>query len=104
MTVQEQLFEAHLRSCIDVCHQLDYHPGYFERMLNEHGGVGAAKRLMVPNDREGQTGFQRIMGLGRPDLTVEHAMLEPNFSSLFTAQELTLARWRLDNPHWARGL
>mgnify|MGYP003691678197 CR=1 FL=1 len=99
-----ELLTAHLFECTRQCRELGYHPNYFEQQLHEVGGLAASRALLRPSNREGQTGFQRIMDLSRQDLTVEHAVLDERFSALFTQQERDLARWRLENPAWARGL
>ncbi|EJB8515019.1 TPA: hypothetical protein NL046_006090 [Pseudomonas aeruginosa] len=97
-------FTTHLRDSIQECRKLGYSPTEFERMLNTWGGLAAAKRLLVPSTKEGQTGFQRVMKLNRRELTVEYAVLLDRFRDLFSPEELKLAQWRLDNPQWAEGL
>ena len=49
--------------------ELGYRPTYFLRMVNELGGVGAAKRLLGTDDL--QAGLTRLWELGRLDLSVE---------------------------------
>jgi len=73
--------------------ELHYHPGYFIKMVKTQGGVGAAKTLLaqpLPAD-----GFSILKKLGRPDLTLEAAVLEQRWSSMFSATELATARARL---------
>jgi len=43
-----------------------------------------------------QTGFKELIARGRPELTMESIMLQPEFASLFKAAELAAARWRLE--------
>ncbi len=74
--------------------ELRYHPGYFIKMVKMQGGVGAAKTLLAqPLAAEGVSILKK---LGRPDLTVEAAVLEQRWSSMFSATELATARARLE--------
>jgi hypothetical protein len=67
---------------------------YFIKMVKTQGGVGAAKTLLAqPLPAEG---FSILKKLGRPDLTVEAAVLEQRWSSMFSATELATARARLE--------
>lgn len=86
-------FADRLKDSIIESRKLGYNPSVFEGMLNSYGAVGAAKRLLLPS--EGQTGLKRLISLGRKDLTVEAIMLEPEFSVLFSEQELEAAAWHL---------
>ena len=73
--------------------ELGYHPTYFLRMVNELGGVGAAKRLLGTDDL--QAGLTRLWELGRLDLSVEaHAVRKP-WNDLFSRDELSEACERL---------
>jgi hypothetical protein len=62
-------------------------------MLREHQGLGTAKKLIASGAI--QDGFRKVVELGRPDLTMESIMLEPEFQTLFSRAELDAARWRL---------
>ena len=53
-------------------------------MVERHGAVEAAKRLLVNGDI--QTGLLRLLRLGRVDLTVEHAVLDPGGPSSSTTR------------------
>jgi len=66
----------------------------FTGMLERHGGVQTAKRLIAAG--EIQSGIRRLAELGRINITMERIMLEPEFAPLFTAGELDAARWRLN--------
>jgi len=63
-------------------------------MVDEHGGVATARRLIKSGDF--QDGLMKLISLGRIDLTVEHAVLEERWRDLFTDQEREVARWRLE--------
>lgn len=62
-------------------------------MLGEHGARGAAKQLL--KDTEAASGFTRLWECGRLDLTIEFRATRPQWSSLFTEEELAVARDRL---------
>jgi hypothetical protein len=60
-------------------------------MLEERGGVATAKALL--SKPAPSAGFVRlVMDLGRPDLTMEHFVLQQEFQGLFSANELAKAR------------
>ena len=98
MTIREE-FSGRLRSAMDECASLGYPPSRIRQMFDASHPVEVAKRLVVSGYF--QDGFRAVIGMGRPDLTVESIMLEERFSTLFTVQELKAARWRLDNSQRA---
>src|SRR4051794_5879366 len=71
-----------------------YNATYFLRMLAEHGGVETARRL-VASDSPSE-GFTQLYLKGRLELTVEAAVLEPDFAALFDHELLDRARTRLE--------
>jgi hypothetical protein len=93
VSVEDQ-FGAKLRASIEVCHELGYHPTRFTQMLDSIGARATAAKLVVNGDM--QTGFKELVGRGRPELTMESIMLQPEFVSLFKPAELAAARWRLE--------
>ena len=72
-----------------------YIPRRFIDMVNESGGLGAAKRLLNPPDVS--DGFRRLWEAKRLDLTVEAVVLQDKWVSLFTLEELSTARQRLED-------
>ena len=72
------------------CH---YTATYFLRLFDTYGGVGAAKRL--PATDTPSDGFTRLWECDRLDLTVEAHVIRPEYASLFTEQEIQIARNRL---------
>ena len=88
-----ELFEAQLWQTVQDATALGYYPRIFERMLHEFGGLQTAQRLIVSGDI--QYGFERLVALGRIDLTMEQVRLRPEFQPLFSSAELDAARWRL---------
>lgn len=69
-------------------------------MVERHAAVEAAERLLVSGDI--QTGLLRLLRLGRVDLTVEQAVLDPRWAELFYDQDRQLAQWRLDQAQRER--
>ena len=73
--------------------EANYNARYFIQMVSESGGLGAARRLLAsPAPAQG---FTSLWEAGRLDLSVEATVLEPEYSSLFSSQELRVARRRL---------
>ena len=71
-----------------------YRATYFLRMISEHGGVGAAKRLLAAS--EPQAGLSRLWELGLLEHSMEALVLDPRWAKLFTNTERETARFRLD--------
>ena len=72
-----------------------YRPTYFLRMVNERGGVAAARHLL--RDGTISEGFARLWDEARLDLSVEAVVLDPQWRALFTSDELAVAQMRLDD-------
>lgn len=80
----------------DEFRQLDppYTPTAWIGMIHRQGAAEAAKRLLVNGGI--QSGFERLIKLGRADLNVEQAVLNSRWSALFTDDHRAAARWRLE--------
>jgi hypothetical protein len=63
-------------------------------MVGDHGGVGAAQRLLHGPDAS--DGFTTLWEARRLELSVEAHVLLPRFRALFTQRELRKARHRLE--------
>ena len=74
--------------------EANYTATYFVGMLSNYGGLGTAQRLLAST--EVSTGFATLYERGRLDLTVEALVIQPKFASLFTDEEIDIARQRLD--------
>ncbi len=81
-----EIYRAALREC-------NYKATYFLRMVEQDGGVKAAKRLLAGHDP--QSGFTTLWECKRLDLTVEAHVIRPEYAELFTADEIDSARRRL---------
>ena len=72
-----------------------YHATRFLRMVGEQGGVSTAKQLLqAPGHPEG---FTKLWELGGLKISMEALVLEPRWASLFTEEELRIARKRLED-------
>jgi hypothetical protein len=67
----------------------------FLQMVSERGGLRTAHDLLATDTPS--EGFTALWELRRLDLTVEAAVLEPEFESLFTDTERDVARRRLND-------
>ena len=94
MTDLEKLFHLEM---IDIyaraLKECGYRASRFLVMVNERGGLQAAKTLI--NAPGVSDGFVALWERGRPDLTVEAIILDPRWKELFTNHELDIARERL---------
>jgi len=63
----------------------------FAPMVEEYGGVGAAKRLLAKGPAYGQ--YEDPYRLGRLDLIMEYQVVQEEFRPLFNAEELETASW-----------
>jgi hypothetical protein len=92
----EDEFEAVCLEAIDTCGKLSppYRPTAWQTMIKNHGAVEAARRLVVNGDI--QSGFERLVRAGRPDLTIEWAITDPYWRPLFGPQYRDAAQWRLN--------
>jgi|SRR5215213_3234969 len=94
MTLEAEFEQACWRA-VEECRELGYVPTVWISMMNGPGGaVAAARRLLANGDV--QSGFERLIRMGRQDLTVEHAALDPRWSDLFDEAHRDAARWRLE--------
>ncbi len=77
----------------DAKREVGYNATRFLVMVRELGGLQTAHRLLG-GDRI-HDGFGELLLAGRPDLTVEALVLKPEFQTLFSDEELRVARQRL---------
>lgn len=77
---------------------IGYNASRVIQMVNEVGGLSAAKQLI--NSDQPSEGFTRLWELGRLDVAVEARALKPGFRPLFTAPELKKCRDRLSAYDW----
>ena len=70
-----------------------YHATYFSRMVSEHGGWAAAKRLLSTSEE--QTGLTRLWELKLLHISVEALVLQEPWDKLFSDAERQTALERL---------
>lgn len=73
--------------------EIGYNATRFLMMVKELGGLNAAHHLLA--GQRIHDGFAELLLAGRPDLTVEALVLEPEVLHLFSEAELRAARERL---------
>lgn len=66
--------------------EFNYSERRYKAMLNRRGGLETAKRLL--KSKKILQGYSTLHDAGRLDFTVEELVLNPEYSSLFTAKEL----------------
>jgi len=76
MNKLEQSFEAEMREIYRrAATECDYRPTYFLQLIDERGGLGAAKALLAkPHPSEG---FGKLFAMGRHDLVMEQLVIKP---------------------------
>ena len=82
---------------IDIYRKAKEECGYnatrFLQMVSNEGGLKTARKLLAT--AEPSDGFTELWRNHRLDLTMENLVLKPKYLSLFTAQEIEIARERL---------
>lgn len=89
----ESAFHQEMLNMYRESANIGYRPTYFLQMVQEHGGVEAAHRLLASENVA--EGFTKLWELGRTDLTVEAQVLKPEYATLFSEEEREKARQRL---------
>ena len=100
LPLEEPLYDA-LIVATKACQRLGYNPTYTLQMISESGPLGTCQRILAtaqPSD-----GFSRLWELGRLDLTVANIVLRPQFADLFTEEERTNERRRLEELGYLTG-
>ena len=92
----EAQFQAACERAVEECKSLrpPYNPTIWISMARQWGAAEAARRLVVSGDI--QTGFDRLVRAGHPELTIEWAILDQTWEPLFSDQHREAARWRLE--------
>ncbi len=76
--------------------EVGYNATRFHQMVNEHGGVEAARILMSASNLS--DGYAELWKRKRLDLTVEALVTgDPKWETLFDPEELRIARKRLED-------
>ena len=73
---------------------LNYNPKLYIQMIEDKGAVEAAKALI--NNPKVSLGFEKLWEKKRLDLSLEAAVLNEEYHTLFTAEEIEICRSRLE--------
>jgi len=73
--------------------ECNYNAARFHQMVQEHGGLDTAKKLLASNHYP--EGLTRLWELERLDISMEATVLGDPWCSLFTSEELAIAKKRL---------
>ena len=95
----DQRFHEEVLGLYDRCAALGFRPVLLRRYMVLNGGVAAAKDLVF---KPGTTGLERLLDLGKAEMSLEATMLKPDYAPLFTQPELKEARQRLESGGRAR--
>ena len=82
----ERGFHKEMLRIYEEATKFGYYPTYFLRMVVDHGGLEAAKRLLRGSGMS--DGLARLWEEGRLDLSVEALVVQEPWRSLFTDAEL----------------
>jgi hypothetical protein len=93
MKLDDQLTEE-LRGTYEAARERGYIATYFLQMLEEHGGVETAKRLLSKS--EPQAGLFELWQLDLLHESMEAVVLQDKFKNLFADDELAEAHRRLE--------
>jgi hypothetical protein len=93
----ERHFHKSMMGIADFANQ-QYFGMRFRQMIEEHGAVDTAKRLLEA--REIQTGLHRLWELGSLDKSMEALVIQERFRELFTPAEINEARRRLEELNY----
>lgn len=90
----EDDFTSALEETVIQARKAGYNPHYFDQMLQEHGGLETARRLIASD--EPQSGLFELYHLRLLHTSMEAVMLDKKFRSLFSEEDLAEAHKRLD--------
>ena len=91
----EGAFHEEMVRIYEEAKEFDYYPTYFLQMVNEKGGVAAAKSLLEGDHIS--DGLTRLWEECRLDISMEALAIQEPWKSLFTDAELEKAQQRLED-------
>lgn len=91
--LEKKFFEKMKNIYIKADKECGYRATRFLQMLGEKGGVGTAKSLI--SKPGGTEGFTNLWELGRLELSVEALVIQEEFQSLFSQDEIESCKNRL---------
>jgi hypothetical protein len=89
-----------LRRAVAETYETLSHMGFGDREgLDEYGAVAMTHRHL--KSKFASAGFTRLWEMGRLELSIEAIVLRPEFQSLYSAEELAVARERLSSKGYS---
>ncbi|PKH49533.1 hypothetical protein CXF68_01985 [Tenacibaculum sp. Bg11-29] len=86
-------FERNLSYKVQLCIKDVYRPQYLINLAAEEGYYIAAKKLITkPENTEG---FTKLLLEGRVDLSIENLVVQPEYTLLFSKEEIRMCKQRL---------
>ena len=80
---------------VKILHDKGYKPTAFLDMISRHGAIDAAKRLV--NSTEPSDGYRKLWEMGALQYSVENQILDERWKTLFSDEERTKAKKRLND-------
>lgn len=94
MSTLEDDFHHAMIGVYETARQHGYIATYFKRMLDEHGGLNAAKRLLTGNTIK--SGLMKLWELRLLEHSMEALVVQERFCPLLAEAEIQEAQRRLD--------
>lgn len=95
-TTLDGLFQERCRELIAQIRTMGFEPHVWVDMINDLGATTAAKRILAANMPLVATRW--LIDQGRPDLTLEHEIIEMRWADIFDDDERSEAQHRLQIP------
>lgn len=92
-TLENKFHEEMINIYTTARKQIGYNPSRFLQLVSKEGGLQAAKKLILKTG--GTYGFEVLWENKRLDLSVEALVLEPQYTELFSREEIESCRKRL---------
>lgn len=93
-TLENQFHRAMIGVFEGALYKCKYRATRFIQMVQDYGGVQAAKKLLHTPGY--QYGFTELWQCGHLDITMEALVIQPEYAELFTEEEIQIARKRLE--------
>ncbi len=95
MQLEKDFHHAMLGIYQDALEQAGYRATRFKQLVDQLGGLAAAKQLLQSTDSKVSEGFTQLALKNRLDLSLEVLVQKHPWSQLFSESELETARKRL---------
>jgi len=92
----EDKFHLDMRKLYDIAkEEAGYTATRFIQLVSKDGGLKTAKKLILKDG--GSEGFVKLWERGRLELTVEALVLNSEYRTLFTEEEINICKSRLNS-------